>query len=150
MPRLSQLMIRAALLWLATGYTLGGTMLFNKGVGWWLWPWSLRSSHVHVLLGGWLLQMAFGVAYWILPRHDAAGDRGKAWPVWVGFGALNLGVACAALRDPLITTIPAGLGSVLFVIAGCLYVIAITFFFSNAWPRVLSFRLLPRPEREQP
>src|SRR5262245_55442228 len=37
MPRLSQLMIRTALVWLALGYTIGGLMLLNKGVPLLLW-----------------------------------------------------------------------------------------------------------------
>jgi hypothetical protein len=32
MPRLSQLMIRTALVWLAPGSTMGGLVLFTKGV----------------------------------------------------------------------------------------------------------------------
>ena len=32
MPRLSQLLIRTALIWLAVGTTIGGLMLLNKGV----------------------------------------------------------------------------------------------------------------------
>lgn len=50
--------------------------------------------HVELLLVGWLVQLALGVAYWILPR--AAGRRPGAWAAWGGAGCVAAGVAAAA------------------------------------------------------
>jgi hypothetical protein len=147
MPRLSQLLIRTALIWLAIGYTIGGLLLLNKGVPVLPWLWTLRLTHVHLLLVGWLVQFACGVAFWILPRLDASGTRGDERLVWLCYGALNGGVALAALHDPLVATIGDTLAvRAASVIAGIVYVVAITAFVAHAAPRVVPFRRLPRPK----
>src|SRR5689334_25197122 len=101
MPRLSQLLIRTALVWLVLGSTIGGLLLLNKGIPLSPWLWTLRFTHVHLLLVGWTVQMACGVAFWILPRLDAGGSRGDERLAWLCYLALNVGVVLAALRDPL-------------------------------------------------
>ncbi|MBK9713998.1 MAG: hypothetical protein IPO81_22250 [Kouleothrix sp.] len=151
MPRLSQLMIRTALVWLALGYSLGGLVLLNKGVPLLPWLWALRSSHIHILLVGWTVQLACGVAFWILPRLDAGGSRGDERLVWGCYLCLNVGVALAALHGPL-TTLPAAapIGGALLIVVGLAYLAAALLFLLHAWPRVVPFRLLPRPARAGP
>jgi hypothetical protein len=144
MPKLSQLMIRTALAWLALGYTVGGLVLLNKGLALLPWLWTLRTSHVHMLLVGWTIQLACGVAFWILPRLDASGSRGDERPAWVCYGALNAGVGLGTLYEPL----AAGLGGAgpgwPYLVVGGLYLIAAASFVAHAWPRVVPFRRLPR------
>jgi hypothetical protein len=148
MPRLSQLMIRTALVWLATGYTIGGLLLLNKGIPLLPWLWALRFTHVHLLLVGWTVQIACGVAFWILPRLDASGSRGNQRLAWLCYMALNIGVVLAALHDPLaMASGESALTRSLPVIAGVLYIVAITAFAGHAVPRVAPFRVLPRPGR---
>ena len=146
MPRLSQLMIRTALIWLGAGYTAGGLALLTKGAPLVPWLWSLRASHVHMLLVGWTVQLAFGAAYWILPRLDAEGDRGDARPVWVCYGALNAGVLLGTLAAPLGAGAPGWMPAA----AGVLYGVAVAAFAAHAWRRVLPFRSLPRASRGEP
>jgi hypothetical protein len=150
MPRLSQLMIRTALVWLALGYTIGGLLLLNKGLPILPWLWTLRYTHVHLLLVGWMVQFACGVAFWILPRLDASGARGDERPVWLCYAALNAGVVLAAWHDPLAAAIG---GTWLFDLmlagAGVLYIVAIVAFAIHAGPRIVPFRTLPRPARAQ-
>src|SRR5215211_1769124 len=106
MPRLSQLMIRTALLWLAIGYSVGGVVLLNKGLALLPWLWALRAAHIHMLLVGWTVQLACGVAFWILPRLDARGTRGDERLVWGCYAALNAGVVFGALYDPMAALLP--------------------------------------------
>ena len=150
MPRLSRLLIRTALLWLAIGYAVGGLLLANKGYPLAAWLWSLRYTHVHMLLVGWTVQLAGGVAFWILPRLDASGSRGDERLVGWFYAALNGGVLLAALRDPLAALILRGspIPRVMLVIAGLLYLAAAILFAAHAWPRVVAFRALPRPNLE--
>ncbi len=136
-------MIRVALLWLGLCYTLGGLMLSNKGIPWLASLWLLRTAHVHILMVGWTVQFACGVAFWILPRLDAVGSRGDERPVWLCFGLLNAGVLLAVLQGllsifemPLIW---------LLAVTGIVYAVAALAFVRHAWPRVLPFRNLPRP-----
>ncbi len=141
MPTLTVRMVRAALLWQGLGFCLGGLVLAEKGLGWLPWVWALRDAHIHILLVGWLVQLASGVAYWILPRFDAAGSRGDERPVQAAFVALNAGVVLAALAAPV------GLAP-LALAAGALYALAGALLVGHLWRRVLAFRTLPRPGRE--
>jgi hypothetical protein len=99
-----------------------------------------------MLLVGWTVQLACGVAFWILPRLVASGSRGDERPAWFSFGALNAGVALAALYDPLRFALgDAPYLWALPVLASALYLLAVLAFVLHAWPRVAPFRSLPRP-----
>ncbi|HNP86609.1 MAG: hypothetical protein JST60_14015 [Chloroflexi bacterium SZAS-1] len=146
MPRLSQLMIRIALAWLALGYSFGGLVLSTKGVPLLPWLWALRSAHIHILLVGWTVQLAFGVAYWILPRLDAFGNRGNERPVIISALALNSGVMLAVIQS--IAASIAALSTLarwLPLATGVLYLVAIGLFVRHAWPRVRPFQINPQP-----
>lgn len=136
MPTASRWFVKAALLWLGIGFTLAGVMLANKGLplsGWW-WTW--RLAHVQMLLIGWMVQFAAGIAYWILPRlgGGSRGREGLAWLTWV---ALNGGVLLAALRDPLVGVVDATVTAMLSAAAALLYLVAIATFLALVWPRVI-------------
>jgi hypothetical protein len=151
MPRLSRLIIRTALVWLALGYTVGGLLLLNKGLPLLPWLWTLRFTHVHLLLIGWMVQFACGVAFWILPRLDASGARGDERLVWLCYVALNIGVVLAALHDPLAAAFGETMIMQLMLVgAGVLYIVAIGAFAAHAAPRIVPFRTLPRPDRAPP
>lgn len=147
MPPLTQRMVRAALLWQCLGFTIGALMLLAKGG---LAPGqllALRDAHAHVLLAGWLAQLAAGVAYWIMPRLDAAGDRGDCRPMVAGALALNLAVALAlavGVGRSLGRELPA-----LSVIAGGLYAAGFGLLAAHIWARALPFRAHPRPDRNR-
>lgn len=90
MPRLSCWFIRSALIHLLIGFTLGSLLLWNKGLPLHPLIWRLLPAHMEFLLIGWTVQLAFGVAFWILPRFGAV--RGQAWLAWLAFGFINWGV----------------------------------------------------------
>ena len=140
MPRLSQLMIRTALVWLALGYTFGGLVLFAKGVPLLPGLWLLRSAHIHVLLVGWTVQLACGVAFWILPRLGAGG-RGDERPVWGCYATINSGVSLAVLHSLLAGT--ASWSRWLLLPIGALYLATAILFLRHAWPRIRPFGVLP-------
>ena len=153
MPRLSQLIIRTALVWLAVGSAMGGLVLFNKGIPMLPWLWVLRFPHVHALLVGWMVQFACGVAFWILPRLDAQGRRGSHSLVWLCYIALNSGVVLAASHDLLVVSLGDSLAArIALVIAGVLYVIAITSFVVHAargvFPNAAASQSYPIPPRQ--
>jgi hypothetical protein len=141
-------MIRTALLWLAIGYSVGGLVLLNKGLPLLPWLWALRTAHIHMLLVGWTVQLACGVAFWILPRLDAQGTRGDERLVWACYAALNGGVVLGALHDPLVALAAWPGWNALPPLMGLLYALAAALFAAHAWPRVVSFRTLPRPARD--
>lgn len=92
MPRLSQWIIRTALVYLLLGFTFGALLLWHKGVP--LHPalWGWLPAHIEFLFIGWIAQLTMGVAFWILPRYWEKDRRGKEGLVWAAFALLNLGI----------------------------------------------------------
>lgn len=97
MPRLSVWCLRAALLSLGFGFTLGAVMLAAPTLPLPSTILRLRPLHAEVLLVGWMVQLAFGVTYWILPRPRGGSVHGSEWLAWVSLLLLNLGVWAAGL-----------------------------------------------------
>lgn len=136
MPRLSCWMIKAALLYLALGVGFGGLILSAKGQPETLgWAWLLLSAHIQLLIGGWLIQLALGMAYWILPRLEGA-VRGRTAAAWASFGALNTGVTGAAVLLAIRPWWSFVWLDALLVLAGLLQAVAIGAFAYHAWPRL--------------
>ncbi len=92
MPKPSVWMIRAALLYFGVGFTFGALMLYNKGLPIAPILWRLLSAHIEIALIGWVLHLAMGVAFWILPRFSAQPRYGSVRPIWAAFAALNAGI----------------------------------------------------------
>lgn len=92
MPGLSRYFVRSSLLCLGLGFTLGGLILSAKAglvtTDVWIW----LPAHIALLLFGWLIQLALGVGYWILPRQ-VGGDRGQPAWAWGSFAACQAGLA---------------------------------------------------------
>ncbi len=97
MPRPSVWFIRFSLVYLALGFTFGALMLANKGVAFGPNPSALLPAHIEFLLMGWLVQLALGVAYWILPRFTSGLPRGNQAMAWSVLTGLNAGIMLAAL-----------------------------------------------------
>lgn len=128
MPRLSIWMIRTALLHLLLGFTIGALLLANKGVLIHPFLWRLLPIHIELLFLGWTLQLALGVAFWILPRFQNA--RPRAGLAWAAYGLLNLGIALVAASVFFLST-PA------LVFYGRLAEVGAAVAFAlHAWPRV--------------
>ncbi len=128
MPRLSIVFIRTALLYLAAGFTVGALLLFNKGVP--LSPalWRVLPMHVEFALIGWTLQLAMGVAFWILPRWGFS--RGNETPVWAAYALLNVGVLAAGVGGWL------GWPPAVILAGRAAELLAALAFAIHAWPRV--------------
>ncbi len=92
MPRFSVWSIRLALVYLATGFTIGALMLSQKGVLYDASIWMLLPLHIEILLLGWTWQLIMGVGYWILPRFAKGAARGNETLAWISLGLLNLGI----------------------------------------------------------
>ena len=133
MPRLSCWFIRAALLYLALGFTLGALLLVHKGVP--LHPalWRVLPPHLECVLLGWTLQLAMGVAFWILPRFPQRPARGREALAWWAFGLLNVGVCLVGVGWML------GLPGWVPFLGRVLEAVAAVAFAAHAWPRVKPF-----------
>ncbi len=131
MPPVSGLMVRAATTHLALGFSLGAITLVVKATGQPSPLWSLRETHIHVLLFGWLFQFAAGVALAILPRLPAGPPRGDERLAWLAFGALNIGVVSGGLAP-----LAAGSAANFQFMAGLGYLVAVGSFARAIWARV--------------
>ena len=128
MPRLSTWFIKASLIYLATGFTLGALMLANKGLRFSPLAWRLLPVHIELLLTGWIVQLAMGVAFWILPRFQSS--RGDVRPAWAAFALLNGGLLLVAAGTLL------GAPGWIALAGRLAEVAAVAAFALNAWPRV--------------
>jgi len=129
MPPASVGLIRLALLYLVAGTVIGALMLMGKVFPPLSWTLALRPAHQDLLIAGWLLQLVFGVAFWILPRlpersRDEGTPRLVAAAVLLNAGAV-LGAAGGVLGRPAL----AAAGRVLQLAAALLFA-------SLAWRRV--------------
>lgn len=128
MPLLSIFYIRASLIYLGLGFTFGALMLWNKGLPLSPWLWLLLTAHLEFLLLGWVLFLALGVAYWILPRFQTKRRR-EPW-AWAAFILINIGLWLVAL-GPFFPTVPN-----LQLLGRGAEAAAVIAFAIHAWPRV--------------
>jgi len=128
MPGLSVWYVRTALVYLALGLTFGMLMLWHKGMPIHPALWALLPAHIEFLLLGWTLQLAFGVAFWILPRFRT--KRGNVRLAWLAFALLNAGIWLVTL-DPWLGRL-AGWGWM----GRVLEALAVIAFALHAWPRI--------------
>ena len=135
MPRLSIWLVRAALCHLLLGFTIGALLLAHKGIPFAPWLWRLLPAHMEILLLGWTLQLAMGVAYWILPRFYTA--RPRSWLVWLALLLLNGGIFLVAVAPLLDTVVP------LALIGRAAELLAVIAFAIHTWPRVKAIALEP-------
>lgn len=132
MPRLSQWTIRAAFVYLLLGFTLGGLLLAHKGVPMHPALWRWLPVHIEFLLYGWVVQLAMGVAFWILPRYWVKPRRPNEHYAQIAVVLLNTGVwlvVAAALP---------GAGRWVMSAGRVLEISAVCFFALHAWKRVVS------------
>jgi cbb3-type cytochrome oxidase subunit 1 len=132
MTRLSVWTVRTALLYLGVGFLLGALMLTQKGLPSDLLARSMRllPLHVEVVLFGWTLQLAMGIAFWILPRFSREPRYGNQAFGWLAFVLLNVGVLCAGLGQWL------GAEPAVALLGRLAEACAVIFFLGHAWPRV--------------
>jgi hypothetical protein len=98
MPRQTVWFIRASLIYLLAGFTIGALILAQKGRPYDAAVWLLLPVHIEFLLVGWLLQLVLGMAFWIFPRFGAGTPRGPEHWIWVSFVLLNLGILLVVLQ----------------------------------------------------
>lgn len=134
MPRLSVWMVRAALLHLGIGFTIGALMLCNKGNPIDPLIWRLLVAHMDFLLLGWTMQLAMGVAFWIMPRFSGEQKYGSERLAWAALILINVGVLTVALS-------PWGgaVADVMALVGRTAELLAAIAFAIHIWPRVKAF-----------
>lgn len=133
MPFLSMVLVRSALCWLAAGATMGALLLSAKAVPMPSAIFRLFPLHAEALLIGWTVQLAMGVAWWILPKYPTLPERGPGAPIWTAWVLLNAGVLLAGIGRSM-----AAAETVVLTGRTAELLAAVTFA-AAAWPRVKAF-----------
>lgn len=133
MPFLSVLLVRTALGWLAVGSAMGALLLASKAAA--LPSGGLRLLHAHseAVLIGWMVQLAMGVGWWILPKYPRLPERGPTAPVWAAWLLLNAGVLLAGAGRSL------GAPDAVAMAGRSAELLAVCAFAGAVWPRVKAF-----------
>ena len=133
MPTPTRWLVKAGLLYLVAALLLGVAMQLPLAqrvpllaV---LWP-----TYLHLLVVGWLLQLIFGVAFWLFPRWSAKRPRGSARLGWLSFALLNAGLLLRLVGEPLHAL--GGGGGNLLAVSAAAQLVAVWGFVLNTWPRV--------------
>lgn len=140
MDRVSIFFVRAGLLWLLSGFILGGLMLSDNVVpgDWRLW---FAPSHGHMLFVGWFMQFAIGVGYWLLPRKRSP-ERPEGYhepTAFVAFVLLNAGLLVRVATEPWTRTGHSGLAiDLLLGSSSILQVGAILIIVPQIWRRIIA------------
>jgi hypothetical protein len=132
-PKLSVWFVRTALVYLSVGFALGAVLLGAPGLQLRIPTARLLPAHIEFLLTGWMVQLALGVAFWILPRFRVGPERGREEIAWVSYVLLNIGVVTAAAGA--VIGLPALVPSIGHVVQG----LAAGAFALHAWPRIKVF-----------
>ncbi len=130
MPRLSLWFIRMSLIYLFLGILIGALILITKAGLISTQFWTLLPAHKEFLLLGWMVQLAMGGGFWILPRLSGGRGRGRVSIAWLAFFLLNIGVLMSGI-GPVIgasEAIPL-MGRIAELSAGVAFLI-------HAWPRI--------------
>jgi hypothetical protein len=104
MPPLARTYVKAAFAYLIAALLLGALMALDRWLDLGRWLRVVYLSQLHLLMVGWITQLAMGVAYWIFPRflkeqrRQPRGSDSLAWAVLV---ALNAGLLLRFAFEPL-------------------------------------------------
>lgn len=138
MSNLSVAFIRASILYLFLGITIGVIMAFPGGHSW-LNNVALgnpTTAHAHALLLGFMMMMVAGVGYHIFPRFTGNPVR-RPWMAWGHFWASQVGTT-----GMVTGFLCYGLVPWLLPVAAVSQVIGLTLFGLNMWQVVRPLRRL--------
>jgi len=115
-----RVLLRFALFWLCAGLLAGGILHFGPLFGLSL-PAGLRTTHVHLLTVGFLLQLIMGVALWMFPRYKTDPRYNSNAQGYVLIGLLNGGVLLRSAGSLLLDLFAAAHVGVVMELLGVLY-----------------------------
>jgi cbb3-type cytochrome oxidase subunit 1 len=138
MPPLARTFVKASFVYLVAALALGALMaLDGLGIGGWLSR--VYLSQVHLLMVGWISQLAIGVAYWMFPRllrEQSPMPRGADWLTWTVILCLNAGLVLRFAFEPFALMSGKGWLQALVALSGVLQALAAVGFAVLIWGRI--------------
>ena len=85
---------------------------------------------------GWVMQLIFGMLFWMLPKYSRERPRGHERLAWAAYVLINVGLILRAISEPL-AAVRSDLGAGwLLVLSALLQLIGGWAFIVAVWPRV--------------
>ena len=139
MPPIAQIFVKAAFIHFLVAFSLGALMMLEQWLVVSRWLRAVYMSQLHLLVVGWITQLAIGVAYWIFPRFLKEQDprpRGSdAW-AWFVLISLNAGLLLRFLIEPFYLMEAKPWLAVLMALSGVLQALAALAFGWIIWGRI--------------
>jgi cbb3-type cytochrome oxidase subunit 1 len=139
MPPIARSFVRAAFLYFVVAFLLGVLMSVDRWLNFSRWLKLVYLGQLHLLVVGWLTQLAIGVAYWMFPRlrkEQGLHPRGSDALAWFVFVSLNLGLLLRFGFEPFYLMGPQPWLAALLALSGLLQAAAVVGFGLLIWARI--------------
>ncbi len=139
MPPIARTFVKAAFVYFIVAFLLGALMALDQWLSFSRWLRAVYLSQLHLLVVGWITQLAIGVAYWIFPRFRKEQNphpRGSDAIAWSVFACLNTGLLLRFLFEPFYLMGGRPGLAVVVALAGVLQALAALGFGWLVWGRV--------------
>ena len=139
MPAIARSYVKAAFVYFIAAFLLGALMALESWLGFSRWLRVVYLSQLHLLVVGWITQLALGVAYWIFPRfrkEKTPAPRGSDALAWGVFISLNVGLLLRFVVEPFHLMGPQPWLAALLALSGVLQAAAALGFGLLIWGRV--------------
>jgi hypothetical protein len=139
MPPIARTYIKISFLYFVVAFMLGALMMLDRWLSFSRWLRVVYVSQLHLLMVGWITQLALGVAYWIFPRFLKEQDprpRGSDRLAWFVFASLNAGLLLRFVVEPFYLMGSAPWLAALLALSGVLQALAVIGFGLLVWGRV--------------
>lgn len=102
MPFISTIFIRWSMVQLAIASTIGLILIVAKAYGEFSWWWQFRSLHTEGMWLGWIINLVFGTAWWIMPKRlDFPDKYGFVSFAWLSFVFMQIDWLYRVFIDPV-------------------------------------------------
>ena len=139
MPPLVRIYVKAAFIYFIGAFVLGALIALDTWLGLARWLRAVYLSQLHLLMVGWITQLAIGVAYWIFPRFRKGENpepRGSDRLAWAVFILLNAGLLLRFAFEPFYLMGPQPWLAATVALSGVLQALAALDFGLLIWGRV--------------
>jgi hypothetical protein len=141
MPPIARSYVKASFAYLIAAFLLGALIMVDRWLNISRWLKLVYVSQLHLLMVGWITQLAIGVAYWMFPRHRKETNlppRGSDALAWTVLVTLNAGLLLRFGAEPFYLMGPKPWLGALLALSGMLQAVAAVGFGWLVWTRIRS------------
>jgi len=139
MPPLVRLYVKTSFVYLIAGFLLLALIALDGWLQIGRWLGVAYITQLHLVVVGWITQLAIGVAYWIFPRlvkkgnPDPRGSDALAWTIYI---CLNTGLVLRLAAEPFYRMTGQSWLAALVALSGVLQAAAAVGFGVLIWARI--------------